>query len=406
VTIGRFVVLQLLTTLSTYAWAQSPPTQSAGALPALEIYGFVESDAIVDFNQNDPDWYDTNRPTQLPAVTDEFGKDGRFYISTRQSRFGVKASLPTSAGDVATTFEIDMVGNGPDAGLTTIRLRHAWGQWKQIGAGRTFSQFMDADVYPNRLELWGPSAMPTSRNQQVFWQPYRAGDSNLTVAIEGPGASADGGLESERFAFRNITVRFPVPDVTGHYRHSRTWGYIQVGGIYRYIGWDDPLHDEPPNLSGHVRGAGISISSNLKPTPRDIVRLQAIYGRGIENYINDAPIDVAVKLVPGNVAAPLTGQALPVAGIVAYLDHGWSDTWSTSVGYSRVDVTNSNGQLPVAFRVGQYATANLVRTPIEGVLIGGELQWAQRQNFSDGWTVNDYRFQFSFRYSFSYRTGS
>ena len=35
-----------------------------------------------------------------------------------------------------------MFGVGPDAGQTTIRLRHAYGQWRQIGAGQTNSQFM------------------------------------------------------------------------------------------------------------------------------------------------------------------------------------------------------------------------------------------------------------------------
>ena len=42
-----------------------------------------------------------------------------------------------------------MFGTGKDAGLTTIRLRHAWGQWKHIGGGQTNSAFMDVDIFPN-----------------------------------------------------------------------------------------------------------------------------------------------------------------------------------------------------------------------------------------------------------------
>jgi len=37
--------------------------------------------------------------------------------------------------------------------------------------------------------------------------------------------------------------------------------------------------------------------------------------------------------------------------------------------------------------------------------MGGELQWGNRQNFSDGWSVNDLRIQFSFRYNFSHSWG-
>ena len=69
-----------------------------------------------------------------------------------------------------------MVGVGRDAGLTTIRLRHAWGQWKQIGGGQTNSQFMDGDVFPNTVEYWGPNGMLFVRNPQVFWEPIARTD--------------------------------------------------------------------------------------------------------------------------------------------------------------------------------------------------------------------------------------
>src|SRR5690242_18113111 len=148
----------------------------AQGAPSVEIYGFAQADAIADFKQNNPDWYDTVRPSRLPKVEDEFGEDGRFYLSPRQSRFGARATLPTGDGDVKTQFEFDMFGVGADAGLTTIRLRHAWGQWKQIGAGLTNSQFMDMDVFPNTVEYWGPNGMLFFRNVQLFWEPIAKED--------------------------------------------------------------------------------------------------------------------------------------------------------------------------------------------------------------------------------------
>jgi hypothetical protein len=140
----------------------------------------------------------------------------------------------------------------------------------------------------------------------------------------------------------------------------------------------------------------------VRPDSNDVIRLQVVYGHGIENDINDAPIDVGPKFNPGNAVTPLVGAALPVLGIVAYLDHSWTDTWSSTVGYSRVDVSNSNAQAPIAFSVGQYATANLRYTPVQNVRMGGEFQWARRKNFSDGFSVNDFRLEFSFKYSYSY----
>jgi hypothetical protein len=375
--------------------------QTAASGPTLEIYGFGQADAIVDFEQNNPDWFDVNRPSRLPSVHHEFGEDHRFFLSARQSRFGAKGTTPTAHGDVKAQFEFDMFGVGRDAGHTTIRLRHAYGQWGQIGAGQTNSEFMDVDVFPNILDYWGPNGMLFFRNVQVYWEPYAEGTSNARVAIENPGSSGDAGVFAERVELQNVRGRNPLPDLTGHYRSGMGWGYVQVGGAVRYIAWDDLLTTDPFDLSGHDWGWGVSLSSNVKATSNDVLRLQAIYGAGIENYFNDAPIDVGAKRNPGNAVTPVTGEALPIFGMSAYVDHTWSSKWSSAAGYARVDVDNSNAQTPQAFKVGQYASVNLLSTPVENVMMGGEFQWARRENFSDGWITNDYRLQFSFKYSFS-----
>ena len=80
-----------------------------------------------------------------------------------------------------------MFGVGRDAGLTTIRLRNAWGQWRQVGAGLRDSQFMDGDVFPNILEYWGPNGMLFFRNVQVFWEPYVDGRFERTGRDREPG---------------------------------------------------------------------------------------------------------------------------------------------------------------------------------------------------------------------------
>jgi hypothetical protein len=107
------------------------------------------------------------RPTKLPAFENEFGRDGRFYSGVRQSRLGVKSWIPTKDGEIYTIFEFELFGTGVDAGQTTFRLRHAYGQWKQFGAGQTWSPFMDADVFPNSIEYWGPNGMVFFRNVQI-----------------------------------------------------------------------------------------------------------------------------------------------------------------------------------------------------------------------------------------------
>ena len=389
---------------SRAAWEGLEFLQAPADKGTLEIYGFGQADAIADFKQNDPKWYDVNRPTKLPSFTDQFGKNGRFYLSPRQSRFGVKADLPTSNGNVKAQFEFDMFGVGGDAGQTTIRLRHAFGEWHNIGAGQTNSQFMDVDVFPNILDYWGPNGMLFFRNTQVYYRIKNDAHLRATVAIEAPGASGDGGIYSDRVEVQNITPRFPMPDLTGNVRYTKNRGYVQAGGIVRRINYDDTLADQF-NLSGDVTGWGISLSSNVTATKDDTLRLQYVYGHGIENYFNDAPVDIGIKNNPGNAVTPILGTALPVTGLVVFLDHNWHDKMSSSIGYSLVNISNSDGELPSAFHSGQYFVVNLLSTPVKNVMMGGELQWAHRENKSDGFKSDDVRLQISFKYSFSYKVG-
>jgi hypothetical protein len=383
--------------------AGEPPPNPMKQGPRMQIYGFVMLDLINDFDQINPDWFDVERPTKLPAFPNEFGDNGNFWASVRQTRFGVRGWLPTGWGEVKTEFEFDLFGVGADAGQTTIRLRQAWGSLGPVLAGQTNSVFMDGDVFPNVVEYWGPNGMVFFRNVQLRWTPID-GKGQLAIAIERPGASADSGQFADRIEIQNIRGHFPYPDVTAHYKYGDDWGHVQLAGIFRYMGWTDTLQDQF-DLSGHAIGWGVNGSAVLKITKRGTLRLEATYGHGIENYMNDAPVDVAAQSNPGNPVTPVTGKALPIFGMVAYYDISWSDKFSTAIGYSRLDISNGTEQLPAAFKSGQYASTNLLWYPVKNVMTGIEFQWGRRQNFTDGFAANDFRLQFSAQYKFNFDLG-
>ena len=94
----------------------------------FQVYGFAMTDIGYNLNQIHPDWYDVVRPTKLPTIENEYGTDGNAFFSVRQTRFGVKSGTPTALGELFTQFEWEMFGTGVDAGQTTIRLRHAYGE--------------------------------------------------------------------------------------------------------------------------------------------------------------------------------------------------------------------------------------------------------------------------------------
>jgi hypothetical protein len=366
---------------------------------SIDFYGFVMTDTGYNFGSINPDWFDVERPTQLPAFAGEYGANGNAYFGVRQTRFGVKTSTPTPLGDLKTIFEFELFGTGVDAGQTTFRLRHAYGELGPFGAGQTWSPFMDIDVFPNSLEYWGPNGMVFFRNVQVRWMPIQ-GTSNVVVALERPGGSADGGVYADRIELQNIVSQFKWPDLSGHARLARNWGYVQVAGILRKVAWND-TNPALPNLSGSAIGWGLNLTSNIYFAKKDVGRFEFVYGKAIENYMNDAPVDIGVATNFSNPAVPVKGVALPVLGVVSFLDHTWSERFSTSIGYSFLDISNSDAMTPASFHQGDYALVNLLFHPVKQVTVGGEFQFGRRVNFADGFNVNDYKLQFSFRYDWS-----
>jgi DcaP outer membrane protein len=363
----------------------------------LDVYGFVELDLGYNFRTIDPNWYDVMRPSKLPAFSGEFGKNGSTFFSVRPSRFGTKGMYPTPWGDMTFVFEFDMFGVGPDAGQTTIRPRKYYGEIGRVLAGQTNTNFMDIDVFPNILDYWGPNGMVFIRQPQLRWTPINE-DTTLAIAIEQPGASADSGALADRIDLSNVKGRFQWPDLTGSIKYSWGKSYIRGAGVVRSIKIDNLV----TNNTQSIVGWGFNASSNVA-FYKDVLRLQYVIGDGIENYMNDAPIDVAPELNPSNPAMPIKGQPVRLQSFVTYLDHNWSDKWSSAIGYSSLWMTNTSLQTPDAFHQGQYASVNLLCSPFKHFMTGGEFQYGRRTNMSNGYHANDYKVQFSFKYSWDFR---
>ena len=370
----------------------------------IEIYGHAMLDMGYQTKQNDPDWFDVVRPTKLPSFDGEFGDDGNFFSSVRQSRLGVKTSTPTDYGPLKTIFEFELFGVGSDAGQTTFRLRHAWGEVGQFGAGQYWSVFMDIDVFPNSIEYWGPTAMIFYRNVQARWTPWQSeSGSRFALSLERPGASGDGGRFADRVELEGIAGDFELPDLAAHFRWVNDWGHLQVAGILRRIEWKD-LNDDQFDLSGSATGWGLNVSTNIRFGPH-VLRGSVVYGEGIQNYLNDASADIGVEPNFSNPISPIKGETIPLVGITAFLDLNWSDKWTSTVGFSVQDNDLPDGQSDDAFAEGLYALANLLWHPVKNVMVGAELQWAERDNFRDDYSSDDFRIQFSAKYGFSYAFG-
>ena len=390
--------------LSLGCAAVTPATLAAEGEREFEIYGFAQADYIQDFDGRlDPDWDDAFRPSKI-GIDEQFGSDGQSSLSVKQSRFGVKGVMPTSEGGAPVNFkfEFDLFGTGVDAGQTTFRLRHAYGEWGPILAGQTNSLFMDGDVFPNTIDYWGPAGMVFLRNVQLRWTPWRTEHSHFAVAVERPGNDVDAGNLRLLEGLEDLQVQNDetMPDFSAQYRHGGEWGHVQVAGILRKVGFE--VRETPADRwrSGSETGWGVNVGAVFNVLEKDAIRLQAVYGEGIASYMNDGGMDLApTAFFDEDAVTDVQAEAVPLTGIVAYYDRTWSPRWSSSIGYSYTEVDNTNFQASDTFQKGEYASVNLLHYPASNVMIGAELMYGSRTN-NDGADGDDIRFQFSAKYGF------
>lgn len=358
------------------------------------------TDAGYNFNSIDPDWFDVMRPTKLPQYKNQFGPEGNVYFSVRQSRFGVRSSTPTRWGELKTRFEFDLFGFGKDAGQTTIHLINAYGEIGKIGAGQTASVFMDLDVFPVTLDYWGPLTRVFNFNVQLRYTPIQNEKERLAIALERPGAKADGGEFTDHIELTKVTPDFDYPNLTAHYRRETKWGHFQVSGVAKIMKWKD-LDTLQYDLSGSAFGWGLNFNANVRATERLRIKFQGLFGKGFQNYIADAPEDVGLKNNRGNNTQPAEGVALPVWGFFSFLEILWTQNIQSSVGYSMESIDNSDLQSPNAFRMGQYMLINLRYYPVANLMMGIEYQYGRRNNYSDGFSSHANKIQASLKFNFS-----
>ncbi len=380
--------------LAASAPAVSQGSPDDGPKARLDAYGFAQTDAIYDIDRVDQDWKATLRPSKIPVVCPGdlgCGKNGEAIVSVRQSRLGFRGLLPTSVGEIKTIFEFDLFGVGDDAGETTFRLRHAWGELGPLGAGQTWSLFMDPDVFPNTIDYWGPAGMVFLRNPQVRWTAYDREGWRAALAIESPGSALDAG--KAQVIGGDFVPWNAYPDFTAQLRLDQEWGHVQLSALLRGLGFQVAGAGAP---SGNVFGAAGNLSGGINLFEDDQILWQIVGGQGFAAYMNDGGNDVAPN------AALTEAEAVPGIGWLLYYNRQWSERFTSSIGFSEHRQFTTGGQEDTAFETGQYGNVNLLFHPTASMYFGPEFVWGRLEN-KDGADGTDSRIQVSFHYDFAGR---
>ena len=123
----------------------------------LELYGFIQLDAIQDFKRVNPNWDATLRPSRIPTAGRSIRQ--RRAVDLQRSPITARCQSHRHAGRQAVRGEVRVRPLMVSA-RTQARRPFAYGMrmssWGPFLAGQTNSLFMDGDMFPNIDRLLGP----------------------------------------------------------------------------------------------------------------------------------------------------------------------------------------------------------------------------------------------------------
>lgn len=345
----------------------------------LTIGGFVQGDFIFDFKQ--PGNREAFQPSSFPLDNTD---KGQVTFTARQTRLSLSSESQTRLGELKTLLEFDLFN--PD-GSSTPRLRHAWGQLGKWGAGQTWTNFMDVDVYPNILDYQGPNAMIFVRQLQLrFTQPLNK-NTVLSLSLENPGSDVNYPADS------GITSRPLFPDFTGKIRWSyHSDSHIQLSALLHPVTYDNEVNTAHTNAGWGLNLAGVQ---EITARSKDNFAYQAAYGMGIARYFND----LGGLGYDGVVKSKTSVELIPDLGLMGFYDHWWSNRFSSTIGYGYMRIYNKDYEPVTNIKETQYGVANLLYYPSSFVKVGLECLYGKKTAIS-GVTGDDTRVQFSMMYKF------
>jgi hypothetical protein len=278
--------------------------------------------------------------------------------------------------------EGDFAGDGD-----TFRLRHAFGQYRALLAGKTWSTFVDTEATPEDIDFEGLNARVNVRQALLRFSPGFGKKYEFQFSLEDPDPAIENGSGISR-----------LPDLLASIKIANDkFHHIKLSAMLRQVRgqWDDGNGDKEKEVGG-----GLSFSARRSISwldPRDNLVFQLNAGHGIGRYIND------LKTV-GNYDAifdPQTGdmELLDVAAGYVSGQHWWGATLRSNLTLGLVYVDEPDFAGEKAYDYTIRASGNLLWSPIQRIQLGGEFLWGKRENI-DGSSGAATQLQLAAKYRF------
>ena len=272
---------------------------------------------------------------------------GRVDVMAIPSRFNLDLRTPTGVGYMRAFIEADFAGSG-----NTLRLRHAFGQWRNLLFGQTWSTFADPEAEPDGIDFEGLNAIVRFRQPQVRWTWSATRHVRVALALENPNVEIAG-----------LTSADERPDVVARVRwQSENEQHLQASVLFRQ------LQGFPSNASANIvsaNGWGVTTSGRW-PSPlkseKDRMLFQVNYGAGIGHYITD--LTAAGDQDGVYDAGTNTVQVLRALSGFGGYEHWWTDRFHSTLSAGGVLVRNVSIQPGDAYHQTRRYSANVMWSPI------------------------------------------
>ncbi len=368
-----------------------------GTTAAYKIGGFVKANLVKNF---DPLLtQDRFIVGSIPVTsTDETSLASETSMTANQSRVNFDYRHKSELGTMRAFIEADFAGDGD-----TFRLRHAFGQFRDMLAGKTWSAFYDAQAAPEEVDFEGINGRIVVRQTQIRYFPAIGKDWRWMISIEDPQPQVTGG-----------TGVSDVPDLVSSIRRDwfNRW-HVKTAVLLRQIravsnagldvngqscvpvtGTPDGQPDSEgcvaiANAGATVKETGWAITASGKVqvpwwNENDNFLFQLNYGQGLGRYLTDLSSITELEIDGGQDAVidPSTGEMdiLPIFGGYLAFQHWWNRTIRSTFVLSAVNIDNQPSQPTSAYHLTERVSANLIWSPTKNIDLGGEFLWGRRTN--------------------------
>ena len=343
---------------------------------AIKVAGLVRATAVNTFGPLGTE--DRFVTSSIPVEgSPEAGKEPRFVLSAIPSRVNLDVRTPTGVGAMRAFVEGDFAGEGRG-----FRLRHAYGQWKDLIVGQTWSTFADPEAEPDGIDFEGLNAIALFRQPQMRYTRRFGERFSVAAALENPApdiTNAKGVSQVPDIVVRaRWRPRAGLQGPLGMMNVFRKDAHVNLAFLFRQIR-GEPL--DQPNTTLSTAGAGVGLSGRLS-APWDAdkgqVTFSAYAGSGIGRYITD------LGTLGGQDAfydaATNTIDALPAFAWYLGYERRWTSDLRSVFTYGTVVVDNTDPQPGDAFHLTNRWSLNLTWSPIPRVDIVGEFLFGNRTN--------------------------